>query len=517
MPRDGDRSLTREQHAEIIRLRGEGLSWNAIARATAIPRSTVVRYAAQEPQPDPSTVWDLDQQPFGPEEHAAAKRALGLKSVRDLLVLSSQHDPFYCGTPAQVRDARWYGRLWRDLGMTDGDHTRQVHYLADAVGALKPDGTRYTNCEADWRMLLDASAPARYLGDLDAEVVADKRNRAVSDNVTACGPDDGTPAVGLADLDGDEWGGWEQPRVRLPADLDMPLAEVTGYSYAHADDPVLVEVWAEKSTMDDILSPLCDRLGVNYLPGTGYESITRMVEFLRRAEAHPSRRGVVLYVSDHDGPGRNMPFQTARQVQFWAARRGIDAEIFVHPVVLTAEQVARYGLPKAPDSGATELDALQALHPGELAGIVEAEVGRWRDPDLADALDGAERQAQDQADDAWEQASEGLSGELEAIQAEAQAILADYQPMITELNRRLAEGPGRRLDALAQQVRDRAASVDWNLPARPEAEDPEALEDRDGLLYDSDRHWLAQIQAYRAHRGQPPLNLDGLAGDGGPE
>jgi hypothetical protein len=75
--------------------------------------------------------------------------------------------------------------------------------------------------------------------------------------------------------------------------------------------------------------------------------------------------------------------------------------------------------------------------------------------------------------------------------------------VIEEMNRRLATGPGQRLADLARRV-SQAADDDWALPGRPEPEDPEAPED---ILYDSSRHWLDQLQAYRAHKGQPPLDL----------
>lgn len=201
-----------------------------------------------------------------------------------------------------------------------------------------------------------------------------------------------------------------------------------------------------------------------------------------------------------------MPVAVARQAQFWAAKLGIKAEVLIHPIVLTDEQVEQYGLPQAPDSKdrmRTELDALEALHPGELARIVEAEVARWRDPELEDALADAEDDAQEQASQAWREETGELSGELAAIRAEAEAIIAEYKPKIEELNRRLDDGPWQRLADLKRRVTE-AADGDWELPDRPVPDDPEVP---DGILYDSSRHWLEQLQAYRAHKGQPPLNL----------
>ena len=179
----------------------------------------------------------------------------------------------------------------------------------------------------------------------------------------------------------------------------------------------------------------------------------------------------------------------------------------MHSIVLTDEQVERYGLPKAPDSKdrlRTELDALEALRPGELARIVEAEVAKLRDPELERVLAETETSAQQQVTREWAEGTGDQASELEVIRADAEAIITPYRPLIADLNRRLAEGPGRRLAELAQAVETLATADDWNLPDRPEPASPEVPE---SILYDSNRHWLDQLQAYRAHKGQPPLEL----------
>ena len=523
------RSLTPEQVDEIHRLREQGLGWRRIAQATGISIPTVRRYGLglhhspghepghRDPAPD---AWDLDQQPYGPDQHRRARQALGLTRVTDIFALSKIRDPFYCGTPAQARDAQWFGQLWRDLGMPDGTHPRRVHYKADAKGVLKPDGTRYRNNDADWEYLLTCSVMARFLDKVHVEAFTDRRSGGVSANVSASRNTDDTPGAALLTSDGDGWDGWQVPQAGLPGldPLAMPQAGVTGYEYEVADQPVLIEVWCEKSTMDDILVPLCQRLGVNLASEMkGYESITHIVELLRRAETYPARKAVVLYISDHDHAGGIMPVYVARQCQFWAAQLGIDAEVFISSIVLTDEQVEEFGLPKAPDSKdrlRTELDALEALHPGELERIVEAEIGRWRDPDLAHVLTETGTGAQRQVTQTWETGTGELATELAAIRADADALIDVYRPVIEQLNQRLADGPGQRLADLARRTGAVADDTDWNLPGRPEPEDPEALEDTGGILYDSNRHWLDQIQAYRAHKGEPPLDLAGGYGDG---
>ncbi len=516
------RQVTDEDRQRVLYLRGQGLGYTLIARQTGLGRTTVVRIIGAADEPLPANEYDLDSQPVGPEEHRAVRRALGLASAEDLLALNTEADPFYCGTPAHLREAEWFGDLWRSLGFPDGAHPRRVYYKAGSVpGVTKPDGSPFEYGELSWRLITRASRHARNLGTVDAELIRDMRGRGIAENVMVPGAgssagEERHPSAMLAGSDGEEWDGWPLHQLWLPDPRwwRMPSPEVSGYGYDVADQPVLVEVWPEKSTMDDILGPLCRDLGVNLASGKGFESITHSLALLRRAEQYPSRRAVVLYISDHDKSGNQMPVSVARHLQFWAARLGIDAEVLVQPVVLTAGQVAHYSkLPQAPEedgSTKTELDALEALYPGELARIVEAEVERWRDPGLEEALADAEEDAQQAAEDTWDDVSGDLAGELEQIRAEITAITEEYRPVIAEINRKLA-APRGKLAALKDRARELAAGTDFGLPDRPEPDDPEALDDRDEVLYDSERHWLDQLNAYREHQGKEPLDLDGGA------
>jgi hypothetical protein len=97
-----------------------------------------------------------------------------------------------------------------------------------------------------------------------------------------------------------------------------------------------------------------------------------------------------------------MPVAVARKIEHRLYLRNLrELDIQVRPIALTLEQCQHYRLPRTPlkdterraavfedryGEGATELDALEALHPGELHGIIEGEVGRYFDSDLADAV-----------------------------------------------------------------------------------------------------------------------------------
>ncbi len=190
-------------------------------------------------------------------------------------------------------------------------------------------------------------------------------------------------------------------------DIDLPSefpVSGLGLSGFYRDQDFLVEVWAEKSTMNDILGPLAHRFGFNLVTGVGEMSETATRLAVERAvDANKPMR--ILYVSDFDPAGRSMPVAVARKIEHKLYTAGIDADITLQPIVLTPEQCAEYELPRTPikgterraarfeyrfGSGATELDALEALHPGKLAEIIESEVIRYIDPTLSSRVGAVE-------------------------------------------------------------------------------------------------------------------------------
>ena len=73
-------------------------------------------------------------------------------TLSDLTVLAPQNDPFRVDTPARHRDGRWLAETARELGLGERTiHLRGLHYML--IGRPKPDGTPYTNTDADWTWL----------------------------------------------------------------------------------------------------------------------------------------------------------------------------------------------------------------------------------------------------------------------------------------------------------------------------------------------------------------------------
>ncbi len=415
----------------------------------------------------------------------------GRKSpIKDLIVLASQNDPFYAGTEGQRAMAEWFAGIF---GQTTGVHLRRIHYRLVARGdVVRHDGVLYENNANSWDYLNNASRFARYLGLIDPEDLVDRRNPAPHIYMSV--------GFGL----GPEWS-YEIDTNRLDristhlGNSYLPPVEVeakaSGYTYEEALQPYHVEVWAEKTTMNDILVPLCSSLGANYVSGAGYQSITAMVSLLRGRVAQLEKPCRVLYVSDYDAAGRNMPKQMARQMEFWIERYASDHDIRVEPIVMTADQAEDY--PKAPDSGAVELDAMEELSPGRLGAIVRENVAQFRDADLAHKIHEKAREAQEIVEEAVRDAIADELDEIEEVKSEAEEIYERYRARLQDLSVALDEELSpldERLETLQQAIREKLAVLEPDLPPLPE---PEANPKDEGWLFDSRRDYREQLRHYK--------------------
>lgn len=431
--------------------------------------------------------------------------------ITDLIVLAPQNDPFYCGQPAQRSAAEWFAELWQRFGYRTGVHLRRVHYqLVSQHAATLPDGSTYANTEECWKALGAAGCAARYLGLVDPEAFEDHRNP--DPHVFVSGrPWSTEPSWDVAEVE------WALPSVDidLSVDLSLPRPSVSGYDYDMRHQPYQLELWVEKSTMDDVLLPLGRELGINVVTSLGYQSITSVITLLRRV-AGGGRPARVFYISDFDPAGDGMPFQVARQIEFWLHNYAPEADIALQPLALTRSQVQEFQLPRIPvkdtdrrkahfedryGEGAVELDALEALHPGELAAIVRRAVAPYRDTSLANRLDRAESRARAAAESAWDDAVAPYADELTAIEEEVRSLVESYESRLWTVGEELRSelAPYRsRLEELRQAISDEIADLEVELPDRPEPRATAA--DEEGWLYRSSRDYLAQIAVYKARR-----------------
>ncbi len=413
------------------------------------------------------------------------------RSTKDLVALAVQNDPFYAGVAGRQREAEWFAEIWHRFGFSAGVHVRRIHYVLVSQGeevqsVTKPDDEPYENTSNDWALLNRASLSARYLDLIPLDGLVDRRN----DEPMIFMPE--VNVLGARILIEDTG-----PDVSY---LMSDFPELPSYSLDNmeSEQDYLIEVWIEKSTQNDWLVPLCQERGVNLVVGIGKLSEIRSRHLAERVQAtgKPAR---IIYISDFDPAGRSMPVSVARKVEFYIHKFDFDVDVALNPLVLTEEQCQRYRLPRTPikktdkrkknfeekfGTGATELDALEALHPGEMARLLEAEIDRYLDPTLKERVSEAR----------WK-----LNRQLREIE---ETVTESHQEGIDELT--LAyEGIVADLEAWERNAEDLWSTITEELeeeqPDLSEFAKPKArpANEPDGfVLFDSKRDYLTQLDRY---------------------
>jgi hypothetical protein len=107
--------------------------------------------------------------------------------------------------------------------------------------------------------------------------------------------------------------------------------------------PNLVELVGEKLTLDGVIRPVVAQYGIRITVGRGYSSYPMLKEMAERFRKSGKEKLIVLFVSDHDPEGEDIPHAFARCLR---DDHGIPEERLVpKKVALTAEQVRELGLP----------------------------------------------------------------------------------------------------------------------------------------------------------------------------
>ena len=141
-------------------------------------------------------------------------------------------------TPARHRDGEWLAITAQELGLGGRRiHLRGLHYML--LGRQKPDGSPYTNTEADWLWLAgDAGKAVRWLGYIPWDQIADQRNS--PPEIREFEPPD--PGAFLhTELD-----------VQIPHDIEPIL---NAYDF-RGTQPCKLVLFGEKSSLHDVLSPV---------------------------------------------------------------------------------------------------------------------------------------------------------------------------------------------------------------------------------------------------------------------
>jgi len=440
--------------------------------------------------------------------------------IPDLLVLARGNDPFFAGTDTDIKKAQWFKQIWDEFGYSSGTHIRRIHYqLISQHHPTDWNGKPYENTDECWKMISAAAKVARYLGLVNPDQFVDRRNPEphIYEGKYEYEPEQ--PTISFS----------EEREPVLPSVFtslyayggSMPKPEVSGYDYSRQDQPYITEVWIEKSTMNDVLVPLSYEFGFNLVTSIGFQSITAAVAAINRARIakKPLR---IFYISDFDPAGCGMPVAVARQIEFWLSKYWPDGEAKLQTLALTEEQCLEYELPRTPikesdkrkahfedtyGTGATELDALEALHPGVLADIVRQAIRPYKDNELPDKYNNAYDESVEMINDHWNDITQESEDAIRKIKREANKIAEEYQDQLTEIAEKidtamepLKEEADSVWQAIQEKIDEELPTLEELLMDRPEPElDPI---DEDGFLFDSSRDYGKQLSKYKVFQNK---------------
>lgn len=154
-----------------------------------------------------------------------------------------------------------------------------------------------------------------------------------------------------------------------------------------ATQKVRIEVWVEKEALAGVMERPCVAEDVPYFPNRGYVSQSEMYaagqRMLNYMEA--GQRPIVLHFGDHDPSGIDMTRDIQERLRMFTG--GVE----VRRLALNMDQVEEYSPPPNPakqtdsrfesytEEYGDESWELDALDPTTLAGLVQAEIRRFRD------------------------------------------------------------------------------------------------------------------------------------------
>jgi len=377
------------------------------------------------------------------------KLSLGLRGANRLFAMSKTRDPFNRGSAGDFQKARWFREIWEEFGAPDDGethvHLRRIHFRTCNAERMVPlwDGAPYLNTDQCWKKLQEAFVVARVLRYVDAGEFQDRYNKALptlnQQASEAGGREDPAFTVEIPSLSGSlpvAQGAYSLPGVVGWTPLPDPDIEVSGYHYDPVLQPNIVEIWSEAEIGS--LHRLAERYNCNYVPLKGFASITAVKEMLVRLE-RSGKAGRILYIADHDPAGAFMSVAVARRCHFacWELEDiagELAPSIKIDNVAVTRGQIERLNLPRMPikesdqrkgkfellhGEGAVEVEAMLALHPGELERIVAERVVELLDMGLASKVSHASQDARKKVRDAAQQIVSERSERLDEVARQA--------------------------------------------------------------------------------------------------
>jgi hypothetical protein len=266
--------------------------------------------------------------------------------------------------------AVWAMDLYQRFGLAGNLHIRRLHYRALLqAGLTLPTGRAYRNTQADFEYLKMAFEQARLLGLIPYDVFSDASR--FSD-------------FGFSERAG--LYGCENARRQLLKQMIEQACRRHVRNMLARIARVHVEIWLERTTAADIVSPIADKYHLNIVASHGEISLTDIWRFVRRV-SRVSKPVRILYISDFDpltASAAAINKLTAAMSQYGLSRK-VDLKIL--QLALSKDECEKYDLPPMPGrrtltANPTELHALEVAAPGFLCETLEKQIIHYSDSRL---------------------------------------------------------------------------------------------------------------------------------------
>jgi hypothetical protein len=401
-------------------------------------------------------------------------------SIDALTVLSAANDPYTAWR--RRREAEWFAELFDRFVAADATkHLRGFFYLLVSAPnpIASPDGKRFVNDHRHWRALQSASKAARWLGLVPFDRIIDERNAP---------PEIYVPGMTSVLTGVSSGAGCEAPQT---VEAALPGLSLSGFKGRQAHRIIF---FGEKSSLSTVLRPIAQEIGAEMILVTGESSDTYIADMAKRASAD-NRPAVVLYFSDFDPSGHQMPVSVARKLQALCDLYYPNIRVKLYPVALTLNQIRTLGLPSSPlketerrasrwretmGHDQTEIDAMVELHPRALRGATFEALRPFYDDGLANRVLTAEIEWHKQAREKL-RAHPGYGGASKCI---AVAL--------------------KRADAAAGKLHDEqqqlVAMLQDSIPPPPELPQPQPGGEASPALFDSEDDFAAASRRLISHK-----------------
>lgn len=455
--------------------------------------------------------------------------------VDDLLFQTRESDPHWMGTGTERKQADWAKKWYhRMIDGREGDtiHPRGLHYwMISQEEDIEPptnypEWETYEHTNACAQYIGNCLTKARVLGEIpfdairDESVEVDQINRISSGRGSSLQADPFDYGNLGSGLKGPKVGRFHLPPRNKDNCAVMAYGDFDGFIESYASEiakearisltiddnrlrPYYVEVWSEKKVPTEVENVIREYPVSRYIQGSGRMGWTEVHKFKKNVEK-AGKPGYILYLSDWDSAGQNMPKEVATKINYFRAEDALSEDVKVDQLAITDEQVEEHDLPQSYDKDEpyVELNALES-DISMYCNIVRESLEGLQPPNLEEAIEAEKSRVESIVYQRAKSELEAREDQLRPLYEDAAGVVEEYNDQVDEYDEAYREHlrPIRkrlsrlksddRIETLREETLEVPEDIDYPRASVPEVEPKDEPEDP---LYDSGRSLIENAE-----------------------